>query len=95
VSTRRDFLRRGSLLVAGGLLLGDAALEAFERLTHVRKSFPSGDIGTMLDQHGRSWSVGRMIEDGGYECVVSTGGLDYMISRSGYTAYGFSAFGKS
>lgn len=39
--TRRDFLRRTSLALAGGLLLGDAALEAFERLTH-RKVFALG-----------------------------------------------------
>lgn len=43
---RRDFLRRGAILGAGGLLLGEAALEAFERLTHRKVwagwSAPSG-----------------------------------------------------
>lgn len=34
MSTRRDFLRRTSLALAGGLIVGDAALELFERLTH-------------------------------------------------------------
>jgi hypothetical protein len=41
---RRDFLRRTSLALAGGLILGDEALEAFARLTHQRKSFPSAAI---------------------------------------------------
>lgn len=41
--TRRDFLRRGSLALAGGLLVGDAALEAFERLSH-RKVFALGGL---------------------------------------------------
>ena len=40
--SRRDFLRRGSIALAGGLLVGDAALEAFERLTH-RKVFALGE----------------------------------------------------
>lgn len=31
---RRDFLRRGSVALAGGLLFGDAELEALEMLTH-------------------------------------------------------------
>lgn len=29
---------------AGALLVGDAALEAYERLTHTRKSFPSAPL---------------------------------------------------
>lgn len=33
---RRDFIRRTSLALAGGLLVGDAALQMFERLTHSR-----------------------------------------------------------
>jgi hypothetical protein len=37
---RRGFLR-SALVLSGGLLVGDGALEAFARLTHVRKSFPS------------------------------------------------------
>lgn len=40
---RRSFLRRSTIAVAGGLLLGDAALEAFERLTH-RKVFALGGL---------------------------------------------------
>lgn len=40
---RRDFLRRGAIALAGGLLVGDAALEAFERLTH-RKVFALGSL---------------------------------------------------
>jgi|SRR3990172_5453252 len=44
MTTRRDFLRRTSLALAGGLLLGDAALEAFERLTH-RKVWPGAAFG--------------------------------------------------
>lgn len=40
---RRGFLR-SSLLLAGGLLVGDEALEAFARLTHQRKSFPSARV---------------------------------------------------
>ena len=31
---RRSFLRSTSLALAGGLVVGDAALELFERLTH-------------------------------------------------------------
>lgn len=40
---RRDFLR-SSLILGGGLVVGDAALEALERLTHTRKSFPSAAV---------------------------------------------------
>lgn len=40
---RRNFLTR-SALVLPALLVGDAALEAFARLTHVRKSFPSAPV---------------------------------------------------
>ena len=40
---RRNFLR-GSLALAGGLVVGDEVLEAFARLTHQRKSFPSASI---------------------------------------------------
>lgn len=39
---RRNFLTRSGLAL-GALLVGDEALEAFARLTHVRKSFPSAD----------------------------------------------------
>lgn len=40
---RRQFLwtLAGS---ASALVLGDAALEAYERLTHTRRSFPSGAL---------------------------------------------------
>ena len=40
---RRGFLR-SSLVLAGGLLVGDEALEALARMTHVRKSFPSAGL---------------------------------------------------
>ena len=40
MTTRRDFLR-GAITLAGGLIVGEEVLEAFARLTHVRKSFPS------------------------------------------------------
>ena len=43
---RRDFLRKTSLALAAGLIVGDEALEAFARLTHQRKSFPSADVTT-------------------------------------------------
>lgn len=45
MTTRRDFLARTSLALAGGLLLGDEAMEALARLTHRRKSFPSARVG--------------------------------------------------
>ena len=43
---RRLFLRRGGVALAGGLVLGDVALEAFERLTYRKRlwtgaSFPA------------------------------------------------------
>ena len=40
---RAAFLRRLAL-GAGGLIVGEQALEAFARLTHVRKSFPSAAV---------------------------------------------------
>lgn len=40
---RRDWLKRTSLALAGGLVLGDAAMEAYERLTH-RKVFALGGV---------------------------------------------------
>ena len=40
---RRSFLTR-SALVLPALLVGDKALEAFARLTHVRKTFPSAPV---------------------------------------------------
>ena len=45
MTTRRDFLRKTTIALAGGLVVGDAAMELFERLTHKRKSFPSAAIG--------------------------------------------------
>lgn len=36
MQSRRDFLKRGSLWLAGGLLVGDAALEALDRLAHTK-----------------------------------------------------------
>jgi hypothetical protein len=63
---RAAFLRRLAL-GAGGLIVGEQALEAFARLTHVRKSFPSAAVpwnivldppyGIMADQHARMYSV--------------------------------------
>ena len=49
---RRDFLRRSVVSLAGGLLVGDAALEMFARLNHtkifalgaVRAEYPIGFI---------------------------------------------------
>lgn len=40
---RRGFLTRSGLAL-GALVVGDEVLEAFARLTHVRKSFPSAGI---------------------------------------------------
>jgi hypothetical protein len=40
---RRGFLTRSGLAL-GALLVGDEVLEAMDRLTHQRKSFPSADI---------------------------------------------------
>ncbi len=45
--SRRDFLRRTTLAVAGGLIVGDAAMELFERLSH-RKVFALGAIPTTI-----------------------------------------------
>lgn len=44
---RRDWLKKTSITLAGGLILGDAALELFEKLTH-RKVFA---LGGLSDQH--------------------------------------------
>ncbi len=45
---RASFFR--SLLVgAGGLIVGDEALESFARLTHVRTTFPSAGLSRPLD----------------------------------------------
>lgn len=44
---RRDWLKRTSLALAGGLVLGDAAMEAYERLTH-KKVWALGGAGPIL-----------------------------------------------
>lgn len=43
VTSRRDFLRKTSIALAGGLIVGDAAMEMFERLTH-NKVFALGGV---------------------------------------------------
>lgn len=48
VISRREFLTRGALALAGGLVLGDAAMEAFEALTH-RKVFALGQMPNLMD----------------------------------------------
>lgn len=50
---RRKFLLR-SLRVSAALIIGDEALDAFERLTHERKSFPGADIPDHTTLHGLS-----------------------------------------
>lgn len=40
---RRDWLTRSGLAL-GALIVGDEALDAFARLTHVRKSFPGAAV---------------------------------------------------
>ena len=44
MTSRRSFLRTLGLASAGAVLVGPDVLEAFARLTHVRKSFPSAGI---------------------------------------------------
>lgn len=71
---RRDFLRRTSLALAGGLVVGDAALELFARLTHTRKSFPSAAIvprwtGRAVYFDTPTFSS-AMIPEGGYEPIA-------------------------
>src|SRR3990167_8126057 len=70
---RRAFLRRTSLALAGGLIVGDAALEMFERLNH-SKVFALGGITRTIPVYLQtSWiGTGAMILDGGYEAVMST-----------------------
>ena len=48
MTTRRDFLRRSSLALAGGLIVGDAALELLDRLTH-RKVWALGAMPDVVD----------------------------------------------
>lgn len=50
--SRRSFLTKSSIAIAGTLLVGDAALEAFERLTH-RKVFALGGLPRQL-----IWNLG-------------------------------------
>lgn len=52
---RRCFLTRSGLAL-GAIVLGDEVLEAFARLTHVRKSFPSAGI--------PGWATARELEEG-------------------------------
>lgn len=40
---RRQFLTRSGLAL-GALVVGDEAIDAFARMTHVRKSFPSAGV---------------------------------------------------
>lgn len=40
---RRGFFR-SSLLLAGGLVVGEEAIDALARLTHTRTSFPSAEL---------------------------------------------------
>ena len=44
MTSRRSFLRTLGLASAGAVLVGPDVLEAFARLTHVRKSFPSAGV---------------------------------------------------
>lgn len=60
MSTRREFLRRTSLALAGGLLLGDAALELFDRLTH-RKVWAGADLTSPLSYYGPGFRVGDYV----------------------------------
>lgn len=65
MTSRRDFLRRTSLALAGGLIVGDAAMELFERLTHHRKSFPSASLfGNRIP--GNRYEVWELKENGMY-----------------------------
>lgn len=69
---RRAFLRRGSIALAGSLLVGDAALEAFERLTH-RKVFALGGMPEYgwVDVSDVEYAV-ESIPEGGYEAITHT-----------------------
>lgn len=61
---RRDWLTKTSLALAGGLLMGDAVMEQYERLTH-RKVFALGAMGddtAYVDSfllHGRTLPAGN------------------------------------
>lgn len=68
MTSRRDFLR-SSLILGGGLVLGSEALEAFERLTHTRKSFPSAAVPKEKLFAGSTW----MVTGYSYEYWVSDG----------------------
>lgn len=85
MTTRRNFLRMLGLATTGAVLTGPDVLEAFARLTHVRKSFPSANLAPKL------WGDG--IHD-------DTAALQYLIdnaSRSAplYLRSGTYAIGKT
>lgn len=76
---RRNFLHKSSLALAGGLLLGPAALEAFERLTWRRKYWsgafflPPAPYAQLVGMDGRPinepWAVARVtthVEEDGW-----------------------------
>lgn len=48
MTTRRSFLRTLGLATTGAVLVGPDVIEAFARLTHVRKSFPSASLAPKL-----------------------------------------------
>lgn len=54
---RRHFLTRSGLAL-GALIVGDAVLEEFARLTHVRKSFPSAGIGRLREEWTATYYYG-------------------------------------
>lgn len=62
MTTRRDFLRKTTIALAGGLVVGDAAMELFERLPHVRKSFPAAQIGGA--QYTYSYDIWERLANG-------------------------------
>jgi hypothetical protein len=57
--SRAQFLRR-MIASAGALVLGDEALEAFERLTHQRRFFPSAALRPKPIFYGKGF-IGEMI----------------------------------
>lgn len=66
--SRRDFIRRTSLALAGGLIVGDQALELLERLTH-RKVWALGAMPSVLDLDLRGATAGTLsfiIEEDAY-----------------------------
>ena len=89
MTSRRAFLRRTSLALAGGILLGDAALELFARLTHRRTMFPSA----WPELHGVPWSMAPGPEslytiDSFGEGNFTSGGRIVLYSGHGPETYG-------